>query len=323
MNGWAVPADGGYLGHPQLSKYVYEQAQQIMRWVQFADVDSDFGRNKGDTLLFNKHFDVLAAGGQLTEGVPIPATKSPFTQGSCIAYEWGNSISHPEVLSHFAEIDPLDKFQLALTNDMAKTRDRMVKAQFELTKVVYTPTGTDSSPTATWSFTGTAGAVASRNLQLWDLRELNEAMRSGYYGSTYIRPVPPFDEEGNYCFVGAVGALRQIRQDDDWKNLAYHADPERLLVAEAGRVENFRCIEENHLLSRTLGTSTFKGEAYAFGADTVKLISVVPPELRQKVAGDYGRDRGVAWYSVEGASIIWSYQSGVEEDNRIIRIGSL
>lgn len=319
---WAVSATGGYLGHAQLSKSVYYQAQQIMRWVQFADLDEKFGANMGDTLLFDKIMDLDTRGGQLTETNPIPSTTHKIRQGTCIAYEWGNSLNFPEVLEHFAEIDPLDKFQRVITNDMAKVRDRMVKDEFANCKIKYTPTGTVSNPSATWATNGTVSATATRDLMAWDLREINEAMRSGVYGSTTIRPVPPFDGDGHYVFMGSVGAVRVLREDPDWKNAAYYGDPERLFNAEAGLFENFRVIEENHLLSRTLGTTSYKGEGFAFGEETVKLITVVPPELRRKIPLDYGRDRGIAWYSIEGVKLVWEYDSTNEIDNRIVHITS-
>ena len=38
--------------------------------------------------------------------------------------------------------------------------------------------------------------------------------------------------------------------------------------------------------------------------DTVIEAIVCPPEIRGKLPGDYGRDKGVAWYALEGFSLV-------------------
>ena len=45
-------------------------------------------------------------------------------------------------------------------------------------------------------------------------------------------------------------------------------------------------------------------EAYFFGEDTVIEAIVCPPEIRGKLPGDFGRDKGVAWYALEGFAIV-------------------
>ena len=57
-------------------------------------------------------------------------------------------------------------------------------------------------------------------------------------------------------------------------------------------------------------TNGVSDEAFFFGADTVMEAIVIPPEIRGKIPGDFGRDKGVAWYSIEGfASYVpWIYR---------------
>ena len=41
-----------------------------------------------------------------------------------------------------------------------------------------------------------------------------------------------------------------------------------------------------------------------FGEDTVAEAVAVPEEMRGKIPGDFGRDRGIAWYYLGGFGIV-------------------
>jgi len=43
--------------------------------------------------------------------------------------------------------------------------------------------------------------------------------------------------------------------------------------------------------------------AFFFGEDTVAEAIAIPEEVRGKLPGDYGRDRGIAWYALLGFGI--------------------
>ena len=58
-------------------------------------------------------------------------------------------------------------------------------------------------------------------------------------------------------------------------------------------------------------------EAFFFGEDTVIEAIVCPPEMRGKLPGDFGRDKGVAWYAEEGFSLVHD----IAVDARIYRWG--
>ena len=324
---WGLAASGGFFGNPELSKDLIYQAQPIMRWVQFCDMEERFGQNMGDTLLFDKILNVQTQGGVFMEGSPFPRTSYKIAQGTCVAEQRGNSIDYSEKWERLSRFDVSDPNQRALINDMAKVRDRMCAAQFQATNVKYVPTGTVNEPTATWSSNGVAPTLATRALQMWDWKTINEAAKSGVYIGTQTTftgsPIPPWDSEGNYVAVVSVGAGRVTRDDPDWEKPTLYADPDRWFNAEIGRIENMRFVEENNVLANTMGTSGQKGEAMFFGAETVKLISVLPPEMRKKIPLEYGTDRGVGWYSIEGVKLIWSFNAATEPDNRIIHLTSL
>ncbi|HIJ84227.1 MAG TPA: hypothetical protein HPQ00_08485, partial [Magnetococcales bacterium] len=69
-----------------------------------------------------------------------------------------------------------------------------------------------------------------------------------------------------------------------------------------------RFVEQNGIAK---GVGTTKGSAWAngndavyfFGRDTVAEAVGVPEEIRGKIPGDFGRDRGIAWYYLGGFGI--------------------
>jgi hypothetical protein len=44
--------------------------------------------------------------------------------------------------------------------------------------------------------------------------------------------------------------------------------------------------------------------AFVFGGDTVTEALVIPEEIRLKLASDYGRSRGLAWYALVGFGLV-------------------
>ena len=121
---WAQSEYGGYWSNQELSMDVHVQAQPIMRFRQFCDRDSNFGANRGDTLLFDKILNVDTEGGELDENAPFPKTGFKTNQGSVVAKEYGNSIPYTEKLERLAKIDSQSSHQRAIINDVGKVINR-------------------------------------------------------------------------------------------------------------------------------------------------------------------------------------------------------
>jgi N4-gp56 family major capsid protein len=128
------------------------------------------------------------------------------------------------------------------------------------------------------------------------VKEVVDAMKS-----TYL--IPPFYGE-NYICICSVGFARTLKDDPDWEDAAKYGDPERLFAGEVGRYYGCRFVEETNVLSNKPG-GTYKGEAVFFGEDPVVEAVAVAEELRAKIATDYGRDKGLAWYSLVNWALTW------------------
>jgi hypothetical protein len=92
-----------------------------------------------------------------------------------------------------------------------------------------------------------------------------------------------------------------------------------------GRYENIRFVEQNEIpkghandaqFTETVGTNYIYSAVedawnnaksswcLFFGSDTVMEAPAIPEEIRAKIPGDYGRDKGIAWYALTGAGLV-------------------
>ena len=72
---------------------------------------------------------------------------------------------------------------------------------------------------------------------------------------------------------------------------------------EIGRYEGMRFIEQTNIASESW-TNSKSDKIHFFGEDTVAEAIVCPEEIRGKIPGDFGRDKGVAWYYLGGFGIV-------------------
>lgn len=309
-NQWAPDSAGGYLANDTLSRQIRHANQPMMKFRQFTRPEPGFGSNKGDTVLFDRISNVVTGGGTIAELAQMPEDSVTISQGTCVVTEYGNSIPYTGKLEALAEFDANNIFTMALKNDMAKSLDSAAGVEFQTAPVKYVPTGTDATPTST--FETTLATTATRDVQAFDVKDIVDALKS-----TYI--VDPYDGE-NYVGIVSQKFARKLMDSDDWEDAAKYGDPERLFAGEAGRYYGCRIIVETNVLSNTLANTAFNGEAVFFGADPCVEAVAVPEEIRAKIATDYGRDKGVAWYFLGGWSL--TYDTAVAGELKVIHVTS-
>lgn len=310
---WQVSADGGYLANPKLSREIRVVAQPIMVFRQFVRPDSAIGKNKGDTFDFDRISNVATRGGTIGESQKMPETKVAISKAQLIINEFGNSVPYTGKLEALAEFSPSNIVTQALKNDMAKVLDLAASAEFLNGKLLYTPTGTANAPTGTMDTGGVAQTAATRNVAVFDIEEVRDYLKSTVHAPLY--------DGQNYIGIGSTGFLRGIQRDQtNFQTAAQYGDPERLFSSEVGRIRNVRWVEETNVLSNVLGTTAFKGEAVVFGEDPVVEGIAIAEEIRAKIPGDYGRDKGVAWYFLGGWKNVWPTANDGEA--RIVHITS-
>jgi N4-gp56 family major capsid protein len=284
-----------------------------MKFRQFVRPDSAIGKNKGDTFDFDRVSNVATGGGSILESQKMPETKVTISKASMTITEYGNSIPYTGKLEALAEFSPSNIITVALKDDMAKVLDTAAAAQFQAAKMKYTPTGSSSVPTGVFDNDGTVSTAATRNVQVFDIEEIRDYLASSLHA-------PKYDGE-NYMGIGSTGFLRGIMRDkDEFQEAAKYGDPERLFSGEVGRIRGVRLVEETNVLSNTMGTGSYKGEGVIFGADPVVEGIAIAEEIRAKIPGDYGRDKGVAWYFLGGWKQVWD--TATDGQARIIHVTS-
>ena len=115
----------------------------------------------------------------------------------------------------------------------------------------------------------------------------------------------PAYSDGNYRCITRPAAMRAFK--DELEDLHIHVDEgfQRLLNGEVGRHwEGIRFFEQTVIAAVVFAGNTSSDEAFFFGEDTVIEAIVCPPEIRGKLPGDFGRDKGVAWYAEEGFALV-------------------
>lgn len=294
------------------SKNIRVAGQTKQRFRQFARIQEEFGPHQGDTYQFMKVGNLNGRGQIIGEFGNVPVADFASTFGQVTAQWLTNSVSLSQEADIYSELSLVDASLIALINEANASLDLLAAAPFRACDAIYTPTGTMASKTYSFSTTGTAGATATRNITLWDIRNINDLMRTTYK--------VPFWEGSDYICVTSPLALRGIREDADFIDIMKYNQPAKLLNSEIGRVENFRFVEETNALDNALAGG-LTGEAVFFGYDPIVGVEVYPFELQAAVADPYGRFRNVRYIWKGGYTRTWTYST--DSELRMIRVGSL
>jgi len=310
---YSISSLGGVMSQPYLSQKLRSIAQPLFRWRQFVDAKEAIGKNRGDTFLFDKTQNVATQGGVLVETNTIPETQFVTNQGTCVITEYGNSVPFTQKLENLAQfqIEPLTEQKLR--DDMVKVLESACGAQYVATDFIAVCTATNS---VIFTTNGTATASASSNLSAANTRSIVDFMTKKF--------IPKYDGR-NYVAVCGVGALSGMHADSatgGWVDISKYTVTfaPNIFAGEVGEFYKTRFVEETGYLSNAIGSSTAYGQAVFFGNDQVYEAVAIPEEIRVKIPLDFGRDMGLAWYSLLGFKTVWNY--GVDTEQHIVFVTS-
>ena len=311
---YSVSSLGGVMSQPYLSQKLRSIAQPLFRWRQFVDAKEAIGKNRGDTFLFDKTQNVATQGGVLIETNTIPETQFVTNQGTCVITEYGNAVPFTQKLENMAQfqIEPLTEQKLR--DDMVKVLESACGNQYTATDFVAVCTATNS---VIFTTNATATATASSNLSAANTRSIVDYMTK--------KLIPKYDGR-NYIAVAGVTALSGMHADANgtggWVDISKYTVTfaPNIFAGEVGEFYKTRFVEETGYLNNAIGSSTAYGQAVFFGNDQVYEAVAIPEEIRVKIPQDYGRDMGLAWYSLLGFKIVWNY--GVDTEQHIVYVTS-
>src|SRR3990167_2393676 len=309
---WTVAADGGHFANPRLSSKLrfHNTSRYIFR--QFSRPEPGFGKQRGESIDFDKVSMAETQGGQIGEFQDIPETKFSIVKDSLSVTEWGNSIPWTGKLETLSEFNPNQPVQKVLLNDQKKVLDEAVAEQMTTNDIKYIATGAESQ---TLDVDGTASTTATTQFNFFHLKEMVDAAKTGIFGSGNTGNIIPPMSDGNYVLILSVKAARGLFDDPEYQEAAHFAYPRKLFNGEIDEITyNTRIVRCNNAsaLSETAGSNDI-GEALLIGDDPVIEGVALPEELRYKLAVKYGRDKGLAWYGVMGVKCPWDFSTDGEE----------
>ncbi len=304
---WSVSTSGGYMYALNLSRLLRMSVQPLVKFRQFCDIKdaAHQGLHRGDTFHWNVYSDVATQGSTLTETSTLPETAFTISQGTMTITEAGNSVPWTGKLDDLAEQPVAEVVRKVLKNDAKKAFDNLAAAQFDLCKIrVASATATDAVVTTTNGATVTTNDVA---LGKGHIKAIVDVMKE--------RNIPAYADDDYYSIAWPT-TYRTLK--NDLETLKSYVDQgfQMIMNGEIGRYDGVRFVEQTHIAKGTgLGTAGVawtngKSDwALFFGEDTVAEAVAVPEEIRGKIPGDYGRDRGVAWYYLGGFGITHTQQA--------------
>jgi N4-gp56 family major capsid protein len=289
---------------PLLTEEVQAQFQPEAKFRQFAKLREEWGRNAGETFLFDKYGDVDTQGGQLTETDTIPSRGYRLYQATATLYEYGNSIPWTRKYEDLDQIEHREGPVTTLKNDLAKVIDTLCEAQFDAAKRRYVGTATGGGAFTT---DGTATATATSAFNKYHVKQMVDYMFQTLKNT-------PYDNDGNYMALCSTNAKRGV-YDDMESMLQYTKFP---ASGEFGKFYECRFARTNHAISNAIGNGSSYGEAYMFGEYPICEGVAVAPEIRPKLETDFGRSKGLAWYAILGYKIFHF----ADPDDNIIKFDS-
>lgn len=306
---WAVNTLGGYFYSLNLSDELRQALQPMCKFRQFADVKdaSQQGKKKGDTFTWDIVSNVATQGGSLTETNTMPETNFTISQGTLTITEYGNSVPYSGKLEDLGKFSVKDTVMKALKNDAMKVMDAAAHQQFNRTLLRVVGT---SSTTVSLSTNGTATGTNSQAYNTNHAKLIVDAMKE--------RNIPAYSGDDYYA-IGWPTTFRTLKNSLETLHQYTEKGLTMIMNGEIGRYENTRYVEQTNIPRGGAADSTtfngftntsdawnggFSDWIFFLGEDTVAEGVATPEEIRAKIPTDYGRSKGVAWYSLNGFGLV-------------------
>lgn len=306
---WAVNTLGGYFYSLNLSDELRQAVQPMVKFRQFADVKdaSQQGKKKGETFTWDVVSNIVTQGSSMLETNTMPESNFTIGQGTLTITEYGNSIPYSGKLEDLGKFSVKDTVMKVLKNDATKVMDCAAHQQFNRTLLRVVGTASNAVQLTT---NGTATATNSRALNKDHVKAIVDVMKE--------RNIPAYTGDDYYALAWPT-TYRTLKNDLESIKQYTETGLTMIMNGEVGRYENVRFVEQTNIPKGGAANSTtfnpFTNTADAwdnalsdwvffFGEDTVAEGIAVPEEIRAKIPTDYGRSKGVAWYSLNGFGLV-------------------
>lgn len=291
------------------SKEILFMAMPVLRFEQFAVKKTELGVAPGLTIHFTR-YNNLPSASQLVEGVRLETVSLTASQFDISVAEQGFAIAVTELLLNASFDDVMASAARLLGRNMAlyldgSARDTLRQATSmlygynkpALASAVRTPLSPyDHGVPATSNSALSAGNYAMTSAAIKDVAETLATKNVPRLGESYVGFVHPHQS-------------RQLRDDPEWIEITKYASPGNFMLGEIGRISDTVFIETtqvwNDLVSNIGGSgNALYYDAIFIGDNAFGHAISLPVELRDAGILDYGREHGLAWYSVWGLGLV-------------------
>lgn len=310
---WQFDAPTGVYKNHKLSSQLREAAIAETQFMQFVRPEPGYGKRMGESITISRVSNIsVPTSSALTENIRIPEDNITLSTQAITVAENGRSVPFTSFAADLSHLDLRNVIQGQLKNQMRLSLDVGSATAFKSGQYKAIPDGVAS---ITFDTDGTASTAATVAPNVFHVEKIRDEM----FSTLNIEPAVGDD----YMGITATKSKRSIMADPRWEEFKKYTDPGAKFNSEVGRMENIRFIETNHTsaLSNSQGTGSVLGEGVFFGRDAVVMAVAEDPELRAKMAEDYGRSNGVAWYGIYAFGQIWN-DSSTAGEARVIHMTS-
>lgn len=307
---WAVNSLGGYYYSLNLSKDLRDGVKATSKFRQFADIRDAWGKvtRSGQTFTWDTIPMMSRASRALTETNTIPQGAHTILQGTLTMNERGFAVPYTELLDSLSAFSVRQPIMDVLKYDARVDLDCLAWQQFNATPLRAAATATGDPITLVT--TGTCTTTNSAGISTTNIKSIVDTMKS--------RNIPAYRDDDYYA-IGRPKGMRLFKNQLETLNQYTETGITKIMNGEIGRYENCRFVEQTTVpAGGAVDTTTFDPftdtadpwnvttatEAgdwmFFFGKDTLCEAIHTAEEVRSKVADDYGRSRGIAWYALLG-----------------------
>lgn len=293
---WDFDAPTGTFKNHQLSADVYETALENSVAMRFVEVQSEFGKGKGDTLTFTRFTHIAEpASAELSELSPIPEVSFSLATSTFVVREYGVAVPYTGKLEALAKYNIENLIQRTLMEQKRLVLDTLALSNYDDANVKYVPT---APATSSITFNSTASGTAQAGLNYFHIEDASSLM--------FDRLNIPYFEGENYVGIFRGKALTALRRDSQFISWHQYNNPGIKVKGEVGTIERIRLIETNHATALPyVGANSF-GSGVVFGQDAVGMIEAEAPHLRAALPSGHGRFKSIAWYGMFGFNTIFT-----------------
>jgi N4-gp56 family major capsid protein len=291
---WTADVPAGVLKNSSLSKKIRREAIARCEVLPFVKTEPGFGKGEGESHTLTRILALAEPGdATLEEDTPIDEDEIDVEKVDITVTEYGRQVPFTSFARDLSTFDLENSVQAALVDQQKLVLDTLAATTFKRTPLKYVATGAASGVFEDTTATQTCAS----NLNVFHIGRCANRLFA-------TQKAPKVD--GDH-YVGIFNSVSHegVLDDSTFMEWTKYTQPDRMFKNEVGKVRAVRIVATNH--DEALGTleSGLAGEGIVFGDDAAVMVEAVSPEIRVKIAVDFGRDPSVAWYAILGWGLPW------------------